>query len=99
MYNLPLSQLQEAESESKTSGSLPVSSMDPGTQGMLHRLAMHFRGGMLASILRVEMGTVFAPPAPAARPRKPALRRQHTARAAKRTAIWAARGTLGTPPA
>ena len=66
MYHCPLS--QEDETELKTSGCLPVTSMDPGTQGMLHRLAMHFRGGMLASILRVEMGTVFAPPVPASQP-------------------------------
>ena len=38
--------------------------MDAESQQMLHHLCMHFRGGMLASVLRVEEGTLFAPPPP-----------------------------------
>ena len=46
------------------SGDLPVRHMDAESQQMLHHLCMHFRGGMLASVLRVEEGTLFAPPPP-----------------------------------
>ena len=57
----PLS-TQNVNEEPKVSAAASLSELPAEMQAQLHQFAMHFRGGMLASVLRAEAGSVFVPP-------------------------------------